>query len=174
VMASKTLLVGLIGVWLAVHPDVAAGQELWHGATVGMSLADVQKRFPTAKTVRQQDQSRPDAIAQLQSDKTLVDGVRQTIVFSFDKVGLVGVVTSAGGKPDPTALTAEDVQRTEAALRSRYGAPVRCDGPDNNMLSACFWHSEGLFIGFMYRSDPLPMFLTFHHAWEERDGALLR
>jgi hypothetical protein len=139
-----------------------------------MSAPEVRTLFPTAQPIREPDPSRPRWIALLRSDKAVIDGLRQTVRFTFDDGRLVSVVTSAGGQPDPTALSPEDVRQAQAALQAQYGPPVRCKGPDSNALLACFWHANGLFIGFMGRADPLPMFLTFHHPWESKDETLLR
>jgi hypothetical protein len=139
-----------------------------------MSVAEVRKLFPVVQPIEEPDPTRAGWVALLRADKAPIDGLRQTVTFTFKNGELISVVTSAGGRPDPTALNPQEVQQILATLQSKYGQPVRCKGPDNNMLLACFWRGNGVFVGYMGRTDPLPMALTFFHAWEEQDGALLQ
>jgi hypothetical protein len=168
-VAASTVLIALS------LPAAAEGQELWHGVTVGMSVHDVQKFFPTAKPIQEQDPSRPGWVALLRADSVEADGLREAATFTFKDARLINVVTTSGGRQNPGTITGEDVRRSLSGLKGKYGHPLRCkQEAEGDLFLACFWRVHGLFIGYMGRADPQPMVLTFVHPWEETDASLLR
>ncbi len=169
----------LIAAWAALVvpsvPVAAEAQELWHGTTVGMSVAEVQRLFPAARPIHEQDPARPHWVALLRADSVLADGFPRSVTFTFDDGHLINVVTTAGSRSNPGEVTGQDVSGVLANLKSKYGLPVTCKKePGGDLFLACFWRTHGIFIGYMGRVDVEPMVLTFAPPWEEADESLLR
>ena len=97
------------------------------------------------------------------------------LTFTFKDGRLINVVTTSGGRLDPGAITGQDVRRALLGLQTKYGQPIKCkQETEGNLFLACFWRAKGLFVGYMGRTDPQPMVLTFAHPWEDSDANLLR
>ena len=156
------------------HSMVAAAPELWHGAVVGMSIADVQQLYPAAHRVPHPMVIKDGWVEALQIDAAVIDGRRELVSFSFKDGGLINVVTRSGGRTDPDAVTGAQVQQVLDGLKAKYGQPACCTGPDENLLLACFWHEHGMLRAYMGRTTPLPLVLEFNHVWLSTDQNLLK
>jgi hypothetical protein len=94
-----------------------------------MSVNDVQKFFPAAKAIQEQDPSRPGWVALLKADSVEADGLREAATFTFKDGRLINVVTTSGGRPNPGAITdktSDEYSRVfKISMASRSGASRR-------------------------------------------------
>jgi hypothetical protein len=137
----------------AVQADVAAtpGTPLWDRARVGMTPAQVQAAFPTARPVVNGESLLDNAKERFRLEGVrLPNGGRATASFYFrgDSLNEVKLVADV-----PSGQTQANVRRAVAianALKPIYGKPTTC-GPREGLLAfECDWVSHGLSVSVTY------------------------
>jgi hypothetical protein len=137
----------------AVQADAPAppGTELWRGARLGMTPAQVQAAFPKAHPVVDGESLLDDAKQLfILPGERLPTGDTATASFYFRGDSLIEVKLVADV---PQGRTDANIGRAEAisnSLVSAYGKPTNC-GPRQGLLAyECDWISRGLSITVSY------------------------
>ncbi len=116
-------------------PIGLSAQELWNGASLGMTPADVLKAFPKAA---QGERSIEGDDMILRVPELRAGGHDATAFFDFTGGGLNTVELLLSPDRPGAAIDTEDVK---TQLSSKYGPPVECDGRER-----CEWRSGGVDI----------------------------
>lgn len=167
-------LLALLVAWPAV------GQQLWGGVSVGATVADVERAYPTAHMVgdpnNRQNMTAHGDHCLLHFDEAAFGHYRGRATFCFangrlttDELGINAVDTGAPfGASDALAILKE--------LRRQYGAPVHCaqlgasaPAADRNSV-ACHWIVGELFVGSLaYVGQPLAVVMYHRVGPSDRD-----
>jgi hypothetical protein len=147
-----SLLAALAAV-AAVQADAPPppGTELWQGARVGMTPAQVQAAFPAARPVVEGESLLDNAKARLKLPGVrLPTGETATMNFYFRGDSLNEVKLIADVPPGRTADNVRRAQTIAGALTPRYGKPSTC-GPREGLLAyECDWLDHGLSVSVTY------------------------
>jgi hypothetical protein len=151
-LATAVAILALQGAALAA--DQADGVELWKGARLGMTPAQVQALFPSAITPTKPDHMRgaPELLA--------IEGVefaaqKASAEFYFRDEHLEVVLLRFNVAPgDQSNLQKE--KQIHDLLTQQYGAAYKCDNTDNltAKIHTCDWYSNDVRIGFIYLEIP--------------------
>jgi hypothetical protein len=127
--------------------------ELWHGATLGMTLEQVKAALPDGHgpigPPAEDDGSQP--LWQMADQVYGRDGFAS---FYFRNGGLTSVVVDlADVKPHATIGNMEDARALETAFSGYYGKPKLCFDSTAGGLDQvdCRWEGHGLRIGLSYQ-----------------------
>lgn len=129
----------------------AAGLEIWRGAKVGMTPAEVRAAFPAVKPVADGEALLDNAKEKLRLDGVqLASGDRARARFFFRGEGLneVKLLVEA-----PAGKTEANVKRAAAvadSLASAYGTPVACGARAGLLAYQCDWIAKGLSVSVTY------------------------
>ncbi|HWE46374.1 MAG TPA: hypothetical protein VG407_10140 [Caulobacteraceae bacterium] len=157
----RQTLFGLIAILCLSTPAFA--EELWRGASAGMTVAEVQHLFPAAHRFANPAATSDGWVELLHADNVDLEGHREGVEFLFKNERLIAINTMIGGKDAPYEISGAGVRAILADLRKKYGEPVRCKNED--IMTSCFWIVDGKFIGYMGRDSVSRMvMLFFHHA----------
>ena len=119
-------------------PPLPLGPELWHGARIGMSQADVATHFPAATPSA--GETLPNGAKSALSLSAPLGGAPATAQFYFDAHGLAAVIIDrrdvAAGKTDENLAKAHQVVDQ---LTSEYGKPANCSEQRRLAALTCIW-----------------------------------
>jgi hypothetical protein len=127
--------------------------ELWHGATLGMTLDQLMTLLPSGHgpiaPPAEDDGSQP-----LWQTNDEVYGREGRVSFFFRGGGLTSVVVDLVNiKPHATIGNMEDARALESAFSGYYGKPKMCFNSTARGLDQvdCRWEGHGLRIGLSYQ-----------------------
>lgn len=167
----KSIVSFLIVSGLAVAASsISSAQDLWHGAVVGMSLQELQKKFPSAHTYIHHVEARiPYDETNFGWDSQNVDGCSFDIDFN-----LVGdKLKSVSHTLNTESTNSQYCQRISLEhLTEKYGKPDDVD-LHNPRLSSETWNTKsGVRIIMMFSSfPPINRYLAFITYSKKPDSA---
>jgi hypothetical protein len=126
--------------------------ELWRGATVGMTLAQVQELFPTGHAVAGLGVEGGGTPGWAMAES--VYGLPGTATFYFAGGTLREVLVSVTGvRPVHTADNLQVARNLEAALSGYYGKAAACVDSSARGLTRldCDWSARGVRVGLSYQ-----------------------
>jgi hypothetical protein len=137
----------LIATALACAAAASHAQELWPGTQVGMSPADVSKRFPSAKAIAAAPSGKPWGTCLREASLALA-GVKFNTCFRFIDDKLVNVLARQEDEYVQNASTKINFEKIAAELRKKYGAPksMTLESRHAGLFGGAIWESEGVFL----------------------------
>lgn len=150
-----TVRLALVGIALACTAASQA-QELWPGTQLGMSTADVSKRFPSAKPVG----SAPTDPC-LRRAGLLLAGLKFNTCFSFIDDKLVNVLASQEDEYVQNTSTKTNFEKIAAEFRKKYGTPksMTLESRHAGLFGGAIWEGEGASIEV--KSSPSTQFTSY-------------
>lgn len=134
----------LIATALACFAATSQAQELWPGTKLGMSTADVSKRFPFPKAIAAAPTGKPQDICLRETSLALAT-VKFNICFSFIDDKLVNVLASQEDEYVQNASTKINFEKIAAEFRKKYGAPksMTLESRHAGLFGGATWEGEG-------------------------------
>lgn len=142
-------IVGLASIVAAFSTaSAASAQELWRGATVGMSVAEVQQLLPTAAAVSGDEIQGEVPLLRVQGFDLVRTPFRADFYFAQDSLKTVILRPVAAQSATASMMIAEDII---PQMTVKYGPPFDCEINRRSISSltstACKWLSNGTRIG---------------------------
>jgi len=155
---AKALWIGVSLLLITIQANSAHAQELWRGATVGMTQKQVQSLFPGA-AFGSHERVASGATEELRAEEEIA-GAPFTANFYFRNDGLLEIVLDRAEIMNTRPADAHNtfVQMREDFARA-YGPASNCQvGRNINMVESCDWESTSTsvtLIHFDVQDQPL-------------------
>lgn len=160
-----------MGVGLALAtPSISYAQDIWHGATVGMTFQEIQKKFPTAHNYNHYVYAKkPYYINSFGWDSQNVDGCFFDINFNITDNKLKSVDTTLADQ----STYSQYCQRISLEhLKNKYGSPSDLDISNPRASSARWDTKDGVRIVMLFSSFPaINRYLAFISYLKKPDSA---
>jgi hypothetical protein len=127
------------------------GTELWNGAKVGMTPAQVQAIFPAAQVVHN-----GEALLDNAKQRLMLTGVRQptgetaTVGFYFRDESLNEVNIISNVPPGQTEANVKHAEAIAHYLAPRFGKPTTCGTREGLLAFECDWLKNGVSASVTY------------------------
>jgi hypothetical protein len=151
--------------------DPIRGLDLWRGAKIGMSLSDVQARFPSARTPADPVTLTGGETDALELADTTLAGRPATARFYFKDAELVSVQLTLAALPVGRSADNMAMARAVAAdLDRTYGEPYDCGDRSFSQIAAygCKWLQKPLAVRLWYM-DTAGQQPLFYVAYRQAD-----
>jgi hypothetical protein len=151
--------------------DPIKGLDLWRGAKVGMSEAEVQRLFPLARPPAKSSTLTSGQLERLQLELVDLDGRPATAHFYFSGSLLVTVeLTASGFEPGQPTRNMELAKSIAASYSATYGQGYDCGPKSLGDISVyeCKWLKGSLSVQLWYM-DVAGQAPLFYVAYRQAD-----